>query len=174
MKNATAVVMISFVSVLLMAASPYPVMKDRSIKAISSEKIEALQYGRGAGYALAAELNGYPGPRHVLELADKLDLSPDQRRDTQRLFDRMKQEAVHLGSQLLTQEADLEKLFRSRTIDEPVLFRLTGNIGAIDAKLRATHLKYHLAMARLLTAHQRANYDRLRGYNTDQSRYHAH
>ena len=34
-----------------------------------------LRAGRGMGLALAAELNGYPGPAHVLELADKLDLA---------------------------------------------------------------------------------------------------
>ena len=37
--------------------------------------------------ALAAELNGYPGPSHVLELADKLELSTEQRASMQRLFD---------------------------------------------------------------------------------------
>lgn len=59
------------------------------------------------GLALAAELNGYPGPSHVLELADELDLSSDQRGQVQRLFDSMKAEAVPLGSKLIEQESDL-------------------------------------------------------------------
>jgi hypothetical protein len=32
------------------------------------------------GLALAAELNGYPGPIHVLELGDQLNLSSVQSR----------------------------------------------------------------------------------------------
>ena len=38
-----------------------------------------LKAGRGMGLALAAELNGYPGPSHVLELADKLKLSAEDK-----------------------------------------------------------------------------------------------
>jgi hypothetical protein len=71
--------------------------------------------GRGMGLALAAELNGYPGPSHVLELADKLERSPDQRASIQRLFDAMKAGAVLLGSKLIEQETDLDKQFASRT-----------------------------------------------------------
>ena len=61
------------------AQTPYAGMQTRSIKALSDQQIADLRAGRGMGLALAAELNGYPGPSHVLELADKLDLSPDQR-----------------------------------------------------------------------------------------------
>jgi hypothetical protein len=61
------------------AQTPYAGMQSRSIKALSDQQIADLNAGRGMGLALAAELNGYPGPLHVLELADKLDLSADQR-----------------------------------------------------------------------------------------------
>ena len=60
------------------AQTPYAGMQARSIKALSDQQIADLGAGRGMGLALAAELNGYPGPSHVLELADKLDLSADQ------------------------------------------------------------------------------------------------
>jgi hypothetical protein len=39
------------------------------------------------GLALAAELNGYPGPIHVLQLSDKLGLTPEQKARVQSLFD---------------------------------------------------------------------------------------
>src|SRR5205814_7458023 len=78
------------------AQTPYAGMQTRSIKALSDQQIADLQAGRGMGLALAAELNGYPGPSHVIELADKLELSADQRRRVQRLFDSMKAEAVLL------------------------------------------------------------------------------
>jgi hypothetical protein len=45
---------------------------DRPIKALSAEQIADLKAGQGLSLALAAELNGYPGPRHVLELGKQL------------------------------------------------------------------------------------------------------
>jgi hypothetical protein len=73
------------------------------------------------GLALAAELNGYPGPSHVLELAAKLELSADQRAKIKMLFDSMKAEAVPLGSRLIEQEADLDKQFASRSVTPETL-----------------------------------------------------
>ncbi|MDP2956413.1 MAG: hypothetical protein Q8N53_08320 [Longimicrobiales bacterium] len=40
------------------------------------------------GMARPAELNGFPGPRHVLDLADLLALAPDQRSEVQGIFER--------------------------------------------------------------------------------------
>src|SRR5689334_9489263 len=80
---------------------PYAGFEQRSIKALSGEQIDDLRTGRGMGLALAAELNGYPGPSHVLELADRLDLSPDQRSRVQQLFEAMKRETVPLGTMLI-------------------------------------------------------------------------
>jgi hypothetical protein len=59
--------------------SPYSGMETRSVKALS-EQIADLEAGRWMGLALAAELNGYPGPTHVLELAEALTLTSKQRR----------------------------------------------------------------------------------------------
>src|SRR5882757_3830289 len=98
------------------AQTPYAGMQTRAIKALSDQQIADLRAGRGMGLALAAELNGYPGPSHVLELADKLDLSPDQRAGVQRLFDAMKAEAVPIGTKLVEQEADLDRQFAVRTV----------------------------------------------------------
>jgi hypothetical protein len=49
---------------------PYSGMQSRSNKSLSDLQVADLQSGRGMGLALAAELNGYPGPSHVLELAE--------------------------------------------------------------------------------------------------------
>jgi Spy/CpxP family protein refolding chaperone len=154
----------------LMGASPYSGMTDRQVKALSPEKIMALKSGGGAGYALAAELNGYPGPRHVLDLSEKLDLTPEQRTKTEKLFEKMRAEAIPLGKNLLELEAKLEERFQSRKIDAKTLSKLTNAIGISEALLRATHLKYHLEMANLMTAHQRVAYDNLRGYNSSSHR----
>ncbi|MDP1883552.1 MAG: hypothetical protein Q8K88_11820, partial [Bradyrhizobium sp.] len=87
------------------AQPPYAGMQTRPIKALSEQQVADLGAGRGMGLALAAELNGYPGPSHVLELADKLDLTVEQRASVQTLLDSMKVEAVPLGAKLLEQEA---------------------------------------------------------------------
>ena len=89
--------------------SPYAGQEQRTIKALSDREISDLTEGRGLGLAKAAELNGYPGPMHVLELADSLGLSDQQRVKVQELFAAMKAEAIPLGEKLIAQEADLDK-----------------------------------------------------------------
>lgn len=60
---------------LAWAETPYAGMQSRPIKALSDQQLSDLRAGRGMGLALAAELNGYPRPSHVLELANQLGLS---------------------------------------------------------------------------------------------------
>jgi len=57
------------------ARSPYAGFEQRPIKALSTQQIADLRAGREMSLALAAELNGFPGPLHVLELARGLDLT---------------------------------------------------------------------------------------------------
>jgi hypothetical protein len=143
---------------------PYAGLERRAVKALSDEQIADLRAGRGMGLALAAELNGYAGPLHVLELADALALTGEQRHRTHELYEAMKREAVPLGERLIVQESDLEAAFATRTMTVERLARLTAAIGETQAALRAAHLKYHLAQDELLTAEQRARYAALRGY----------
>src|SRR6476646_12024205 len=90
---------------------PYAGLEQRTVKALSEQQIADLKAGHGMGLALPAELNGYPGPSHVLENADALGLSPDQRARTQSLFAAMTAEAVPVGEQLIEQETALDRLF---------------------------------------------------------------
>ncbi len=115
------------------AQTPYAGMQTRSIKALSETQVADLGAGRGMGLALAAELNGYPGPSHVLELADRLELSADQRSRIKGLFDSMKAEAVPLGSKLIEQEADLDRQFASRTVT-PESLKAVDRSGRRDAR----------------------------------------
>src|SRR5215831_17857772 len=108
---------------------PYAGMQTRSIKALSEQQIADLKAGRGMGLALPAELNGYPGPIHVLELADQLGLSAEQKARIKSLFDSMKAEAVPLGAKLLEQEAALDQQFASRTVTPQRLKTATAAIG---------------------------------------------
>jgi Spy/CpxP family protein refolding chaperone len=147
------------------AETPYAGMQARPIKALSEEQVADLQAGRGMGLALAAELNGYPGPVHVLELADKLNLSADQRVKVQQLFASMKQEALPLGSKLIEQEAELDRQFAGHMVTPASLRSATAAIAITQGELRETHLKYHLSTVAVLTASQRHRYSELRGYN---------
>jgi Spy/CpxP family protein refolding chaperone len=155
------------------AQGPYAGMQARTIKALSQEQVSDLNAGRGMGLALAAELNGYPGPAHVLELADKLELSPDQRSRIETLFNSMKGEAQLLGAKLIEGESDLDRLFASRSITPENLKVSTSVIAVTQGALRETHLKYHLSTAAILTPEQMHRYAELRGYG-DQTMMHHH
>jgi len=146
------------------AQTPYAGMQTRAIKALSEQQVGDLKAGRGMGLALAAELNGYPGPAHVLELADKLGLSPEQQGEVQRLFNSMKAEALPLGARLIEQEAELDRQFANRTVTPESLKASTATVAATQGVLRETHLKYHLSTAALLSPAQMVKYAELRGY----------
>jgi Spy/CpxP family protein refolding chaperone len=151
---------------LAQSPQPYAGFEARSIKALSEQQIADLRAGRGMGLALAAELNGYPGPMHVLELADSLHLSDQQRAKMQELFTAMKAEAIPLGERLIAQEADLDRKFANKTITAASLAASTDAVGITHAALRQAHLKYHLFTLDLLTPAQVQRYAELRGYKT--------
>jgi hypothetical protein len=168
-------VVVSAAPAMAQSQSPYAGMQSRSIKALSEQQVADLETGRGMGLALAAELNGYPGPSHVLELAEKLDLSANQKGRVQELFDAMKAEALPLGVKLLAEEAALDKAFASRVITAASLKDATAQIGVTQAALRNAHLKYHLQTAQILSADQMKTYSALRGYGAEAPmHHHAH
>lgn len=133
-----------------------------SIKTLTEELIQGYRNGEGMGLAKAAELNHYPGPRHVLNLADDLNLSPSQRKEAQRLFDEMHAQAVALGSQILAFEEKLDAAFAARSVDPEQLRLLTTQISDLQGKLRRTHLQAHMAMRAALTEQQISKYDEIR------------
>jgi Spy/CpxP family protein refolding chaperone len=144
--------------------SPYAAQEQRAIKALSDDEIQALLNGQGMGLAKAAELNHYPGPRHVLDMASQLGLSETQRAETQQIYDRMHQEAVHLGTLLIAKERELDRLFATNEIDEPRLQGVAQAVSQLQGELRITHLWAHLDMKHILSSDQIAQYDVLRGY----------
>ena len=136
----------------------------RPIKSLTQNEIDDLLAGNGAGLALAAELNGYPGPRHVLELADALALDATQLRATRRLRDDMQARASALGREIVEVETALDRAFALQTIDRADLQRRTAKIAALAGQLRAVHLEAHLAQRALLSESQNARYAERRGY----------
>jgi Spy/CpxP family protein refolding chaperone len=145
-------------------ARPYAGLDRRAVASLTDEQVADLRAGRGMGLALSAELNGYPGPIHVIELAAPLGLTDAQRSRVEALHAAMKAEAVPLGERLIAQEADLDAAFRQRTVTAATLAEKTDAIAATQGLLRRTHLKYHLDTVQILTPDQTARYQALRGY----------
>ncbi|MBW3582065.1 MAG: Spy/CpxP family protein refolding chaperone [Euryarchaeota archaeon] len=145
--------------------SPYVDQLSSSIRGLSEKEIADLSSGAGMGYARPAELNGYPGPLHVLELAEELGLSKQQRDEVQAIREAMLEAAVPLGKEYLEVYAAFEKRFREGSADAETVRVFSDRLGEIDGALRAVHLDAHLTTREVLSEHQRHEYDRLRGYS---------
>jgi Spy/CpxP family protein refolding chaperone len=171
---AWAIAAFSAISVAAWAQSsqPYSGMQDRQIKALSDQQIADLKAGRGMGLALAAELNGYPGPSHLLELSDQLGLTADQRSSVHEMFNEMKAETIPLGEALLDEEQQLDRLFAAKTISEQQLKTVTVAIGEAQGRLRNAHLSYHLRTRAILQPSQIRRYAELRGYSEQEQMHH--
>lgn len=144
--------------------SPYTGQEQRAIKALSEEEIRDLLEARGMGLAKAAELNSYPGPLHVLQLAAELGLSDAQRKATDSLYANMRQRALSIGRHIIEAERALDRAFANGGIEPATLRSQVGAIATLQGELRAVHLEAHLAQQALLTPEQVAQYDVLRGY----------
>ena len=146
------------------AVSPYVDQTSRNIKALSDEEVADYLSGKGMGFAKAAELNGYPGPAHVLELADQLALSATQKETTQAIFERMQSGAKAVGQRLVDEERKLDELFLSRDISPRLLHQALDSIASLQGQVREIHLPAHLDEAEVLNEAQTMKYWHLRGY----------
>jgi hypothetical protein len=146
--------------------------KERELKALLPDDVKQYLSGAGMGYAKPAELNRHPGPMHVLELADKLRLSDDQRSATQRLMDAHKAEARSIGARLIEAERRVEYLFRAGVATEKSLAEAVALAGVAQGEYRLAHLETHRRMRALLSDEQVARYDTLRGYGAAPSHKH--
>ena len=155
--------------------SPYAGEELTDIKSLNPVEISGLLQGKGMGFAKTAELNQYPGPLHVLELAEQLHLSTKQIDQTNAIFKKMHEKAIRLEVQLVDYERELDKLFSSDQISNTKLDGLLLKIGETRAKLRGAHLHAHLEMKKVLSNHQVKMYDNLRGYSNERkSHKHTH
>jgi len=168
-----------FVSAISLTAfantsSPYSGQEKREVKTLSQQEISGYLNGKGLGYAKAAELNQFPGPRHVLDLATELKLSDEQVRQSQALFDVMKMQATTLGEQFVEKEHKLNAFFANSSIDASKLEVLLIDLGILESKIRFVHLNAHLKQKALLTNQQVHLYEQLRDYNERHQGEHKH
>lgn len=134
------------------------------ISTLTAEQIQQLRAGDGMGLAKAAELNHYPGPKHALELATDLGLSPSQTEWVTAIRDRMLAEATRLGAAIIEKETTLDGAFANHQVTAASMRGLVAELAALQGELRATHLAAHLEMVQVLTPEQVRRYDELRGY----------
>src|SRR5574341_662781 len=120
--------------------SSYAGQEQREIKALSASDIKMYLEGHGMGLAKAAELNHYPGPRHVLDLAAELKLSQEQFAKTQQAYDKMHAEAVRLGKLVVAKETQLDGLYATQKMSESQLRTIIGDLAKLQGELRFTHL----------------------------------
>jgi Spy/CpxP family protein refolding chaperone len=145
-------------------AMPYAGFQTREIKALSDQQIADLRAGRGMALALAAELNRYPGPMHVLEHAAGLSLTPEQTATMQRLMAQMRAQAVVAGEVLIKAERALDRLFAELRADDVSLAAAVAEAARAQGEVRRIHLATHIATRSALTPAQINAYDKLRGY----------
>ena len=162
---ATLIALAAFsLSVQAQHRGAYAGQEIREVKSLTPEEVKQYLSGAGMGFAKSAELNHFPGPMHVLELADQLNLSAEQRSATKKLMDAHKAEARALGAKVVHSEQALEALFRSADVEQASLAQAVRSAAEAQGAYRLSHLDTHRSMRALLTAEQVASYDRLRGY----------
>ena len=147
--------------------SKYAGEEKREIKSLSAADIEELQNGKGWGLAKAAELNGVPGPVHLLEMKEEIDLSAEQIRAIEDIYIKMKQKAVPLGLELIELERELNNHFTNRTITNELLRQILQKIAQVHRQLRYAHLSTHLKTPDILKSEQITLYNKLRGYSSN-------
>ncbi len=145
-------------------AQPYAGQQSRTIASLSADDVKQLEKGAGWGFAKPAELNGYPGPAHVLELADKLELTAEQKAQTQSIFDAMNKAARDIGVRFIAAEKAVDGVFQSGPATPEQLATRIRSAAETKAELRLVHLKAHIEQTKLLTDAQRKRYAELRGY----------
>ena len=145
-------------------ASPYAHGQSAEIPSLTAEEVRELREGDGMGLARAAELNRFPGPKHLLELKAKLGLTGEQLRRIEAIYEEMKAQAVAKGESILMAERHLAGLFASGGPTAAKVAQATGHLGVMRGELRAIHLLAHIEAARELTPEQVESYHRLRGY----------
>jgi hypothetical protein len=155
---------VAALALMAQAPSPYVPLQDRPIKALDAERIRALLAGEGLAYALAAELNGYPGPMHAAELGARIGLDQAQIAAARARTQTVKAEFRRLGAELAAAERALDAAFAERRIDPETLRRLVGESARLEGELRAAHLAAHLVQTAEMTEDQIRRYMAARGY----------
>jgi hypothetical protein len=149
--------------------SPYARQELRDIKSLSDNDIQSLRNGTGeafGGMAKLAELNGYPGPRHVLDMASELQLTDRQRMEIELIYQNMSNKTKSIGIAIIAIEHDMDRAFANKTITEENLKLMLDKSADLYGQLRVVHLSTHLDTIQMLTMAQVQMYNKMRGYDS--------
>ena len=149
--------------------SPYAGQELRDIKSLSDDDIQSLQNGTGeafGGMAKLAELNGYPGPRHVLDMASELQLTDRQKMEIEHIYQNMSNNAKSIGAAIIDIEQDMDGAFANKTITQENLKLMLDKSADLYARLRFVHLSAHFDTIQMLTIEQVQMYNSMRGYDS--------
>ena len=144
--------------------SPYAHTQSAEVATLTPDEVRELRNGEGMGLARPAELNSFPGPRHLLDLKADLDLTREQIARIEAIHAEMKTGAIAKGEAILQAELHLANLFATGRPTAAETTRMTEHLGIMRGQLQAIHLLAHIKSTRELTAEQIERYDRLRGY----------
>jgi Spy/CpxP family protein refolding chaperone len=134
----------------------------RRMQAMQEESDRVVAQGLGAGMAFAADQNGYPGPLHVLELKERLRLTPAQEARVTALQTAMFADARPKSARLLEAEARLRRLFAEGAADEARVRATAAEVERARTEVRLVHLLTHLETRAVLTEEQRRLYHEAR------------
>lgn len=124
---------------------------------------DVLLNAKGNGQATYAEMNGYPGPKHALDLASSLQLTKSQREALRDIYDEMASRAKELGKRIVQIEQEMHDAFRAGLVTEKSIRDDAEQIGRLRGRLRAVHLVAHLKTKNVLKPNQIELYRKLRG-----------
>ncbi len=124
------------------------------LSGVSEQEKEMLLKGGGLGAGMIAMTNGYPGPKHVLEMGDDLELTAAQRESIGTIYGKVKAESVKLGTELVEKDEALAALFTTGSVSTKDVEKRSREIGELQGRLRAAHLNAHVQTHAELTPAQ--------------------
>ena len=119
---------------------------------------EGLLRGEEMGQGTVAEVNGYPEPKRVLDAAEKLQLSDQQKKAITRIYQEAETRAKELSQSIIRLEEELNKAFQDQLVIEKSVRDDAEQIGRLRGRLRGVHLVAHLKTRAVLTEKQIAAY----------------
>jgi len=123
---------------------------------------DGLLNAEGMGQARVAELNGYPGAKHVLELAKELSLTEGQKKSVREIYEEMRTRVKELGKRIIDIEEEMNDAFKDGLVSAKSISDDAEQVGKLRGRLRAVHLVAHLRTKNVLTTKQIELYKKLR------------
>ena len=132
------------------------------LRTLTPEEVQGYLEGRCMGMARVAELSGYPGPKHVLPLADSLGLTEEQKTRIRQIREAAEPRLKELGQKIVRLEQELDSLFAAQAVDTARLKTLITRIATLKGEVRFIHLSEHVQTRKVLTEEQLNRYYALR------------